>query len=255
MHKWIEYASQHNIQHLYLSDCLTNNFFTNRPTNPRYVEEDIPDLFSCLHLVTLNLGDYILTSFPTGFLGFPNLISCYLSHVQMTDDSLASLVSFCPLLRKLVMTYCLGLIHAVISSSFIEDLNICEVEFVLVDCSKLKGMDAFMIEDLRVNGTLFYELSYAVSHLEMYCGDTLRELWMESTPNDGYLRYREFPARFLDIIGNFQSLKKLHILLQWEEMAFPLFKLFHRLPNLQMFSMFGLNSQVCSNIKNYVSIV
>ena len=101
MHKWIEYASQHNIQHLYLLDCLTNNCFTNHPTNPRYVEEDIPHLFSYLRLVTLRLTNYILTSLTIDFIGFRYLISCCLIDVQLTDESLAFLVSYCPLLQKL----------------------------------------------------------------------------------------------------------------------------------------------------------
>ena len=102
---------------------------------------------------------------------------------------------------------------------------------MLVDCPKLKIMKAFTIEDLRVNGAIFYELSYAVTQLEMYSGDTLREVQLESLPENAY--HRIFPARFLDILGVFQSLKKLTIALVREEnMHFPLFELFHRLPNL-----------------------
>jgi hypothetical protein len=56
--KWVEYASHQNVQNLYFSD---------HTTNPRYVEEDIPHVFSCLH--------YILTSLPINFVGFRYLIS------------------------------------------------------------------------------------------------------------------------------------------------------------------------------------
>ena len=105
-----------------------------------------------------------------------------------------------------------------------------------------------MIEDLRVNGILFHELSYAAAFLEMYRGDILRELQLEFSPDDGYIR--EFSTRFLDILGNFQYLRKLKIVLEWEEdMVFPLFKLFHILPDLQMLSVLGLSLQVCTNCR------
>ena len=48
------------------------------------------------------------------------------------------------------------------------------------------------------------------------------ELELESLPDDDY--FREFPARFLDVLGNFQSLKQIKIVLEWEEdMDFLLF--------------------------------
>lgn len=240
--KWVEYASQHNVQHLTLFDSPTP-----------------PALFSCSSLVKLCLHRHDLTSFPTSFVGFPHLISCYLSCVQMTDESLASLVSFCPLLQKLEMTHCFGVARALISSSAIEHLNIHfqhGVKFVLVDCPKLKLMKAFMIKDLRVNGALFYELSYAVTDLEMYCGDTLTELQLVFIDADIKLRYTEFAARFLEILGNFQSLKKLNIDLERREnIDFPLFKLFQRLPNLQIFSLLGLSLKVCTNFTNSEPVV
>ena len=90
--KWLEYASHHNVQNL---------FFSDHTANPRYAEEYIPHLFSCLRLVTLRLRNYILTSLPIDFVGFRYLISCCLIDVQLTDESLASLVSYCPLLQKL----------------------------------------------------------------------------------------------------------------------------------------------------------
>ena len=90
--KWLEFSSHHNVQNLFFSDHIAN---------PRYVEEDIPHPFSYLRLVTLHLTNYILTSLPINFVGFHYLISCCLIDVQLTDESLAFLVSYCPLLQKL----------------------------------------------------------------------------------------------------------------------------------------------------------
>ena len=112
-------------------------------------------------------------------------------------------------------------------------------------------MKAFVI-DLRVKGTFFYELSYGISHFEMCYRDM--ELELESLSDDGY--FREFSARFLDVLGNFQSLKQIKIVLEWEEdMDFLLFEVFHRLKNLQMFCVLGLSLQVCTKFKNSKPIV
>jgi hypothetical protein len=44
------------------------------------------------------------------------------------------------------------------------------VEVLIVNCPKLRTLETCMIQDLRVNGVLFQEISYAVQHLTMQRG-------------------------------------------------------------------------------------
>ncbi|XP_059066519.1 putative FBD-associated F-box protein At5g38570 [Cryptomeria japonica] len=119
------------------------------------------------------------------------------------------------------------------------------VKSLSVNCPKLKILSGYMIENLSVNGVRFYELSFAISNVEMHCGGTLRKLTMcfsqEQRNNPGVIS----ASRFLHIMGNFQSLKTLVILTsnpfeREPDMDVYLFNLLHKLPNLQELSISDL---------------
>ncbi|GLJ07210.1 hypothetical protein SUGI_0061670 [Cryptomeria japonica] len=238
--KWVRYASWCKVKHLTLFD---------RKTHDALKELLPPALFSCTHLIRkgqiARLRNYFLTSFPINFVGFPHLITCELRGVQLTDGSLVSLISLWPLLQKFETIGHAGLDNAVIFSSTIEHLNIDSVKSLSVNCPKLKILSGYMIENLSVNGVRFYELSFAISNVEMHCGGTLRKLTMcfsqEQRNNPGVIS----ASRFLHIMGNFQSLKTLVILTsnpfeREPDMDVYLFNLLHKLPNLQELSISDL---------------
>ncbi|GLJ07208.1 hypothetical protein SUGI_0061620 [Cryptomeria japonica] len=234
--KWVRYASWCNVKHLTLFDCNTHDALK---------EMLPPALFSCTHLVTLRLRNYFLTSFPINFIGFPHLITCELRDVQLTDGFLVSLISLCPLLQKLEAIRHAGLDNAAIFSSTIEHLYLESVKSLSVNCPKLKILSGYRIENLSVNGVRFYELSFAISNVEMHCGGTLRKLTMcfsqGQRNNPGIIS----ASRFLHIMGNFQSLKTLviHMSNPFErepDMDVYVFNLLHKLPNLQELSISGL---------------
>ncbi|XP_057821064.1 uncharacterized protein LOC131033713 isoform X2 [Cryptomeria japonica] len=235
--KWVRYASRYNVQHLTLYDHTTF------PID--LIEIPPPALFSCSHLITLNLGNYDLTSFPIDFVGFPHLLTCHLQYVQLTDESLVSFISLCPRLQKLEIRRDSELGNVVIFSSTIEHLRLERVKSLSLNCPLLRTLSGVLIEDLSVNGVVLpYELSHGTFHLEMDCGGTLRVLNMDWSPamRIGHLS----PSRFLHIVDNFQSLKKLviHLSNRWvfrkeAGMDVPLLDLLHRLPNLHTLSMLG----------------
>ncbi|XP_057869089.2 F-box/FBD/LRR-repeat protein At1g13570 isoform X1 [Cryptomeria japonica] len=245
--KWVRHASQCNVQHLTLRN---HNNIIDRTTYPPAVDPiPPPALFKCSRLVTFYLDKYNLTRFPIDFVGFPNLNTCHLRYVKFTDESLVSLISLCPCLQKLEIILDNWLGNVIIFSSTLEHLNISFVKSLSVNCPKFRNLSAAWIDDLSVNGVPFYELSMNDTfHLEMHCGGTLRELNMNClggilAPLPGVVS----ASRFLHIVGNFQSLKKLVINLTypWKMleseagMDVPLLDLLHRLPNLQTLSMLG----------------
>ncbi|XP_057818831.2 F-box/FBD/LRR-repeat protein At1g13570 isoform X2 [Cryptomeria japonica] len=232
--KWVRHASRCNIQHLTLSDHHVPALFCEccralKETPP-------PALFSCSRLVTLYLYDYSLTSIPDNFDGFPCLITCRLKNVRLTDESLVSFISLCPLLQKLEITADDLLGNVVIFSSTIEHLHMQHARSLSVNCPKLKIMSGLMCGDLIVNGVRFYEFSSVIWHLEMDHGSTLRELSMD------FSVAKFSTSRFLHIVGNCQTLKELVIYLgdiREIKMDAPLLNLFHMLPNLQRLHIMG----------------
>ncbi|XP_059074771.1 FBD-associated F-box protein At5g38590 isoform X1 [Cryptomeria japonica] len=238
--KWVEFASLCNIQHLTLFDHYVPGPYNERVDERHRALKETPPpaLFSCSRLVALSLHDYILTSVPINFVGFPRLITCRLQGVQLTEESLISFISLCPLLQKLEIIIDDWLGNVVIFSSTIEHLLMQRVKSLSVNCPKLKIMSGMMLEDLSVNGVRLYELSSAFWHLEMDCGSTLRELSMQFCLGD------VSASRFLHIVGNCYSLKELVIYLGHSverevEIDAPLLNLFHRLPNLQRLHIVG----------------
>ncbi|GLJ07200.1 hypothetical protein SUGI_0061410 [Cryptomeria japonica] len=238
--KWVGYASRCNVQHLTLYD---------HTTFPSALIEIPPTaLFSCSRLITLYLAKYDLTNFPIDFVGFPHLLTCHLRYVQLTDGSLVSFISLCPRLQKLEIRGDSGLGNAVIFSSTLEHLSMERVKSLSVNCPNLRTVAGEWIEDLSVNGVRLYELSYAIFHLEMDSGGTLRTLDLNCSPamNFGGIPGIVSASRVLQIVGNFHSLKKLDIHLRYPwvfkreaGMNVPLLDLFHRLPNLHTLSMLG----------------
>ncbi|GLJ07206.1 hypothetical protein SUGI_0061580 [Cryptomeria japonica] len=238
--KWVEYASLCNVQHLTLFDHYVPALFDERVDERHCALKETPPpaFFSCSRLITLYLCDYVLTSIPIDFVGFPHLISCRLEDVQLTDESLISFISLCPLLQKLEIIRDDWLGNVIIFSPTIEHLYVQRVKSLSVNCPKLKIMSGMMLEDLSVNGVRFYELSSAIWHLEMDGGSTLSELSMEFCLGD------VSTSRFLQIVGNCQSLKELaihlgHSIEREAAKDTPLLNLFHRLPNLQRLHIVG----------------
>ncbi|GLJ07196.1 hypothetical protein SUGI_0061280 [Cryptomeria japonica] len=138
--KWVRHASRCNIQHLTLSDHHVPALFCEccralKETPP-------PALFSCSRLVTLYLYDYSLTSIPDNFDGFPCLITCRLKNVRLTDESLVSFISLCPLLQKLEITAddLLGSMSFLLSSGILK-WTMEELVIYLGDIREIK-MDA-----------------------------------------------------------------------------------------------------------------
>eukprot|EP00253_Pinus_taeda_P022842 PITA_22842 len=224
--KWVQYAARKNVQRLTLRDSPVS-------------EIPPPALFSCNFLTELTLFHYNLSHLPTDFSGFSHLITCTLHNIEITDDSLACFISLCPLLQNLKLRRCKGLWKPVISAPSVIHLDVdYGMEILTVNYPKLITMEAFMIKDLRVNGVLLHEFSYAVSHLKMQQpGTNLIKLSMElcqTEPND-------FSAeRFLGIVGSFKTLKELEICIwsslkleRGKEMLVPFYKLLQRLPNLE----------------------
>ncbi|GLJ07203.1 hypothetical protein SUGI_0061500 [Cryptomeria japonica] len=241
--KWIRYASWCNVKHLTLFD----QYVTFAAEIDSALTETPPSaLFACTHLETLRLCNYDLTSFPIDFVGFPHLVTCHLRNVKLTDESLVSLISLCSLLQKIEIIGDAELGNVEIFSSTIEHLDIRIIKSLSVNCPKLKILGGHVIEDLSVNGVRFYELSYAIFHLEMHCGGTLRELNMDCS--QGHSRVRSpgviSASRFLHIVGNLHSLTTLVIYIgepfeRESDMGVPLFNLLHMRPNLQVLSIFG----------------
>ncbi|CAL4999745.1 unnamed protein product [Urochloa decumbens] len=63
-------------------------------------------IFSCVHLVSLNLEFFIIPSFPVGFAGFPVLEELYLGNVEFTyngERQLQDIIRGSPLLRVLYL--------------------------------------------------------------------------------------------------------------------------------------------------------
>lgn len=145
--KWVQYAAWKNIQRLTLCDSPLS---------------EIPPhaLFSCNFLTELTLSNYILSHLPTHFSGFSHLITCNLTNIEITDASLACFISLCPLLQNLKLRTCKGLWKPVISAPNMIYLDVHNgVEFLTVNCPKLRTMEAYLRKDLRVNGVLLHEFS------------------------------------------------------------------------------------------------
>ena len=211
-----------------------------------------PALFSCSRLTKLTLSCCILTTFPTNFAGFKHLTKCRLIYTELTDDSLARFVSYCPLLLKLKLRDCVGLQRPVISSLTLTDLYLrdrrlgySEVipEYLTVNCPNIKTLDA-IADELRVNGTAFYEFSSLIRGLDFDFGSNLIELSLYVAV---VLWRRNFSVdRFLEVVGTLRSLKVLRIecfgcarSFNRKGVAIPLLNLLSRLPNLERFQLRG----------------
>jgi hypothetical protein len=178
--------------------------------------------------------------------------------MEFTDESLSLFISHCPLLQNLIINgLCAGLRKPVISAVNITHLIVEQlrgpIEVLTVNCPKLKTLDVYRINDLRVNGVLFHKLSKGVLILEMQEGSTLIGLGL------AFMEECNFSAeRLLQIVGRFKSLKKLAITIvddlerENEEMVVPLFNLLERLPNLELLHMGGIFALVRSNFYCFI---
>ena len=99
--------------------------------------------------------------------------------------------------------------HVIIVSSSIAHLDMYFVATsLIVNCPKLRTLKCDNKDYLSVNGVVFDEFSYAVASLRMHFRGILTKLHL-------YLDFEYYMAdiiptrRFLDIMGNLQSLKKL----------------------------------------------
>jgi hypothetical protein len=116
------------------------------------------------------------------------------------------------------------------------------VEVLIVNCPKLGTLETCMIRDLRVNGMLFQEISYAVQHLTMQRGRTvtvIRLEWDDAVYSISEERCNFSAERFLEIVSTFKALKELSIptwslVATVKEMIALIPKLLYTLPNLEI---------------------
>eukprot|EP00253_Pinus_taeda_P014059 PITA_14059 len=251
--KWVECAARKNVQHLALCHSYRERVIL------------LPALFSCTNLRTLRLCNYIVSNIPQNFCGFNHLIACDLFNMEFRNDSFTRFISHCPLLEKLQISKCSGLQNLIISAPNITVIRICNrfrnfnapVELLTIRCPKLRCLEVliskdFPMKDLRVNGLLFQELSFAVQRLDMQFGSDMVGVSLLST---GGKEHNLSAERFLEIIGSFKSLKMLSV--TWftsrhfvarrtferqNLLQNPLLNLLQTLPHLQRLALSGLNN-------------
>lgn len=210
----------------------------------------VPAIFSCTLLRTLLLSNYIVSHIPLSFSGFNHLTICHFFDIDFRNDSLSRFISHCPRLENLQITnsaefyYRSGPQKLIISAPNItiiavEVYNVSRdfepVELLAINCPKLEvfSTNYSFIKDLRVNGLLFKELSFAVQRLEMQCGSNVIGLSQNST----WKKHNLSAERFLDIMAAFKLLKKLSVewVARWSPnlMKIPLLNLLQTLPRLE----------------------
>jgi len=178
--------------------------------------------------------------------------------MELTDDSLACFTSHCPLLQTLEIDCCTGLQQPAISAPNLLLLEIMVydgLEVLTIDCPEIKTIRLPMIDDLRVNGVLFHELSFAVVELKMHRGKNVIGLELELDSSFGEENYNFSPQRFLEIVGSFKALKKLEthispLLERGNEMVVPLISLLQRLTHLEILITTGMSLLV----RNWLTI-
>eukprot|EP00253_Pinus_taeda_P021398 PITA_21398 len=232
--KWVQYAADKNVQHLNLGYSMVK-------------EIPPPALFFCTHLTTLTLSTSIFTHIPTHSSGFNHLIRCSFVDMELTDDSLAWFASHCPLLQKLEIKYCSGLKKPTISAPNILLLVVWVWDFIevlTVNCPKIRNIEVCVVDDLRVNGVFFHELSVGIVALKMQC--EINVIGLEMDPTLCGEADNITAQRFVEIVGSFKALKNLeihvcHPLPEMEkEMAFPLISLLQALPHLERLIINGM---------------
>ena len=93
--KWILFLSRSGIQHLEL---------VNEQKEPYQMPSH---LFTSQELASLVLQNFKLT-LPPNFCGFKSLIELHLYNARFTSNALESLISSCPLLEELTLSFCSG---------------------------------------------------------------------------------------------------------------------------------------------------
>ena len=115
-----------------------------------------------------------------------------------------------------------------------------DIEVLTVNCPKIRSIEVCLVEDIRVNGVFFHELSVGIVALEMHC--KINVIGLEMDPALCMISAQ----RFVEIVGSFKALKNLEIHTIWEEeMGVPLISLLQGLPHLErliIISMFLLVS-------------
>jgi len=197
--KWLRYVASKNVKHLALRHA------PRRETLP-------PTLFSCHRLATLKLSNYIVSSIPPNFGGFNHLITCSFQRVKFRDDYFSRFISNCPLLQNLDLYDYHGPREIIISAPNLTSLILWiynPLEILTINCPKLESLKIkeICVKDLRVNGMLFEELSYAVWGLELQCQSNEIELWLDSSKEHAHNFWEE---RFQEIMGTF-ILKRLSV--------------------------------------------
>ncbi|KAF9625217.1 hypothetical protein IFM89_020803 [Coptis chinensis] len=104
--KWIEFAILRGVEELDLIFCQATEKYTLVEIGEYKVEIDLlAILFGYDSLVHLRTS-HIELNLPIDFTGFSSLQTLCLSQVSITDDTLESIVSKCPLLTNLYLRYC-----------------------------------------------------------------------------------------------------------------------------------------------------
>ncbi|KAI9105031.1 hypothetical protein K1719_022747 [Acacia pycnantha] len=65
-------------------------------------------LFSCKDLIRLELSNFTVRSPPDFVIGFKSLVQLHMSYVRIDSATLNALISSCPLLEGLAISYCAG---------------------------------------------------------------------------------------------------------------------------------------------------
>ncbi|KAG4398722.1 hypothetical protein AAZX31_08G098100 [Glycine max] len=92
-------------------------------------------IFSCRDLIYLLLNNFRFSVAAT-FRGFPSMIELHLFGIIFESGALESLISGCPLLTNLQLSYCSGFEHIDVSAPFLQFLMIEGDEVIKSICLK-----------------------------------------------------------------------------------------------------------------------
>uniref|UniRef100_A0A1S4ALB6 F-box/FBD/LRR-repeat protein At1g13570 n=2 Tax=Nicotiana tabacum TaxID=4097 RepID=A0A1S4ALB6_TOBAC len=128
--RWMLYVTRNGVKELTLN--MSNNTSYKLPFY----------IFNCPTLTRLKLFNCVFKP-PTSFLGFPNLITLYLSKVTFVLASEFFVIK-APLFTNLTLKYCDGIQHLKIVSSQLLSLIVCESHYLelncFTNCKKLKRL-------------------------------------------------------------------------------------------------------------------
>ncbi|KAK9085122.1 hypothetical protein Sjap_025533 [Stephania japonica] len=137
--KWLEFAIQRSVEELDFDFCGRTVAFDYHLGSERL---KLPDLLysSDSPLTHLKLGQFHFNP-PLAFTGFASLVSLYLRRVNITDDTLESLLMKCPLITDLSLCKCDDLKNIKILGPKLERL-------LMFNCNAITNID-FLAPNLK----------------------------------------------------------------------------------------------------------